>query len=491
MTINLIKQEEIDINNINEKIYNVNLLFYLLKKIPVSFEENETSKYFRNFKDKILSLSSQKLWVEDVKKLLINEYKIADNQIIQNFLLHIFMAIEKIKDTEEENSNLDLAIYLNENKRDYNLLFNNSLYQTIIEESEDNLNESIIKTIVDLKNTYKFKEIFYSNEISTRNLLKHLLYTRNALEEIVLNLEMEQPEFSGTKDKILCIDLAQKTEYKDGFIYIATDIDDSFPEAFFKLFFHKLFIEFSLEKEKDEFIEKFWQHFLTKKIKDKQDKFIYIQLFSEYIYENKNFIIENNLNKNRELLFINNILDSINGFLDQKESLELNVEKSVFFYNKWRKTFEELLNDYNVKKMLSNNQELKREMFKIALLFKYILINDYKLAFWKDILILSELVDTSFKYLNEKDLEDFKKIESFIFNVMKNKTLITTFVETSKDLLLEQMLRNSFIGFINYYRENKSNFDKTTVPYIEEEAIIEKEFWEEEVQEIGDILITN
>lgn len=483
---NLIKQTEININHINDTLYNVNLLFFLLKRVPVSFEENETSKFFAGFREEILKLSTHENWLENLKNYLVLEYKVASNEIIQTFLLHIFLAVENLQNNNQASSNLDLAIYLNENKRDYNLIFNNDFYKSVI--NEENITESIVKTIVDLKNKYKFKEIFYSNEISPRNLLKQLLYTSNALEEIVLNLEVEYPEFLGTRDQILCIDLNDRTEYKDGFIYISTDIDDSFPNAFFKLFFNKVFTETTLAEEKNYFIEKFWESFLNNTISQKEDKFVYIQLFSEYIYDNKNFIIDNNLNKNKELDFINNLLDSINGLLDQKESLELNFEKNLFFYNKWREDFENKLEDYNIKRMLNANLELKREIFKIAFLFKYIILNDYKYSFWKDLIILSNLVDTSFKYLNEKDLESFKKVDIFIFNIMKNKELMKTFVKTSKDLMLEEFMRNSFIGFLNYYRENKSNFDKTIVPYIEQEALIEKEFWESHVDEINEIL---
>lgn len=517
-----IKQNNLDFMHLHEYIYNVKTLFNILKRIPVYFDKNnqidkEFKQYFINIKNKAVHFSAQKNWVENFEEFIenelvfynqkkfldidLNEEKQKNNELIKikiHFLNNLWIYLQDLEQENKENKNnkLDLALLINENQKD-NHIFNNEFYNEIlleIIENDDLIAESIVKTILSLKNEYGIKEVFYSNEIAPKNLLKQLMYIKNSLDEIVLNLELDYPEFSGLKNKYLCIDLGSKG-YKDGFIHIQTNLNDTFPNTYFKVIFEKLI---SCKKEfntnnisGEEFIENFWSSFCTPSKMEEKDKFEYIQLFSEYLYECKNLVNDNkNLKANltKEMEFVDALLNQLNGFLDMKEAFELNKDKNVFFYNKWREDFVKNIEEFNTKRMLNKNLTFKKEIFKLAFLFKHIVLNQYQLCFWKDMLIISKLTDLSFKYFDNNDLE-FNQVETFIFNIMKDNKLLQLYLMESKDFIIEDLMEKSFVGFINYYRENKEFFDKTIVPYIEKEAVEAKDFWEDNLKTL--VLILN
>lgn len=527
-----IKQHNLDFMHLHEYIYNVKTLFNVLKRIPVYFDKSapldkEFKQYFNNVKNKAVQFSAHKNWIENFEEFIENELKFYNQKqdlnqedgvsanylneeeqklveftkIKLHFLNNLWIYIQDLEtDVKENRSNkLDLALLMNENQKD-NHIFNDEFYNEIVSEvakSDDLIVESVVKTILSLKNEYGIKEVFYSNEIAPKNLLKQLMYVKNSLDEIVLNLELEYPEFSGLKDKYLCIDLGAKG-YKDDFIYIQTNLNDTFPNTYFKVVFEKLVSDKKDIETKqgnvnlsgDEFIEMFWSSFCTPSKMEEKDKFLYIQLFSEYLYECKNLVNDNkNLKANltKEMEFIDGLLNQLNGFLDMKEAFELNKDKNVFFYNKWREDFVKDIEEFNTKRMLNRNFTFKKEIFKLAFLFKHIVLNQYRLCFWKDMLIISKLTDLSFKYFENDDL-DFNQVETFIFNIIKDNKLLQMYLMESKEFIIEDLMEKSFIGFINYYRENKEFFDKTTVPYIENEAVEAKDFWEDNLSDLVIIL---
>lgn len=467
-------------DNRHVKVKNLTTLYRILRATPAKFGDDQVVFYFENFFNLLQKVILRDNWIEIVQEVIKEDWLNYGNPIVKVLLENIAdYAFANIDENEPERPLSDLTFLMEQAQEPYELFLDN---EGLNEWLQSVSREEIYSLSTKIQNEFGFKRIYLSNEISETNLLKQLKNIHNSLVELSIDLEGEDPLRMGMEGKYLAVGMSNESRYSQGVFFVDFDTDDNILKAFYDNLYQKVW-----SVEGGAFFDKFWEHIRNNNISHKVEKFRYLNLFAEHLQDCRDLLERLELN-GPEYTFLDDIILSVEKILAQKETLELNRETAIAFFSNWKDGFIAKLNEFNVARVLSQNLGFRKELFNLACIFEYVVLYDYKFSFWKDINFLEKLVDYSFKVLSDKDLNNYEAFNFFIMQVMSERRVLDNFAVKTKDMTTKDLMHASFQSYVNYFRNHKSNYDMLKVPTIEEEVEIEKEFWENNLPELLELL---
>ena len=330
------------------------------------------------------------------------------------------------------------------------------LYNTIefVDEAEKSTLKNITNYIEFLKDTYKISNVYYSNALSIKNTMLFLMYLKESLEQLQMQLELSHEDMvKYFKGKTFVLGVGRTGfENENNNIYLNNE-EDPLPIAFIQMV--------NLEKIKEEFFQNF------KKNKITQNNFLNAQLFAKFLEDNIRTINDLNLNALNQYDFLFEMNDWIVNYLDLEDS-NFNDNKNSFVYQQYKESLLKTLEDYNFKNYLEN-KSFKNQVFSLSYMFKHIVRKKYVVGLWKDMFLIEQLTKSLVAQGNS-----YNEYEIMLDDLLFNKNLL----EKMKEIIVDKAILSSFLGFLEYYRNNEGNIH-IELPTIEEERMLEKFFWEE------------
>lgn len=330
------------------------------------------------------------------------------------------------------------------------------LYNTIefVDEAEKSTLKNITNYIEFLKDTYKISNVYYSNALSIKNTMLFLMYLKESLEQLQMQLELSHEDMvKYFKGKTFVLGVGRTGfENENNNIYLNNE-EDPLPIAFIQMV--------NLEKIKEEFFQNF------KKNKITQNNFLNAQLFAKFLEDNIRTINDLNLNALNQYDFLFEMNDWIVNYLDLEDS-NFNDNKNSFVYQQYKESLLKTLEDYNFKNYLEN-KSFKNQVFSLSYMFKHIVRKKYVVGLWKDMFLIEQLTKSLVAQGNS-----YNEYEIMLDDLLFNKNLL----EKMKEIIVNKAILSSFLGFLEYYRNDEGNIH-IELPTIEEERMLEKFFWEE------------
>lgn len=330
------------------------------------------------------------------------------------------------------------------------------LYNTIefVDEAEKSTLKNITNYIEFLKYTYKISNVYYSNALSIKNTMLFLMYLKESLEQLQMQLELSHEDMvKYFKGKTFVLGVGRTGfENENNNIYLNNE-EDPLPIAFIQMV--------NLEKIKEEFFQNF------KKNKITQNNFLNAQLFAKFLEDNIRTINDLNLNALNQYDFLFEMNDWIVNYLDLEDS-NFNDNKNSFVYQQYKESLLKTLEDYNFKNYLEN-KSFKNQVFSLSYMFKHIVRKKYVVGLWKDMFLIEQLTKSLVAQGNS-----YNEYEIMLDDLLFNKNLL----EKMKEIIVDKAILSSFLGFLEYYRNDEGNIH-IELPTIEEERMLEKFFWEE------------
>lgn len=330
------------------------------------------------------------------------------------------------------------------------------LYNTIefVDEAEKSTLKNITNYIEFLKDTYKISNVYYSNALSIKNTMLFLMYLKESLEQLQMQLELSHEDMvKYFKGKTFVLGVGRTGfENENNNIYLNNE-EDPLPIAFIQMV--------NLEKIKEEFFQNF------KKNKITQNNFLNAQLFAKFLEDNIRTINDLNLNALNQYDFLFEMNDWIVNYLDLEDS-NFNDNKNSFVYQQYKESLLKTLEDYNFKNYLEN-KSFKNQVFSLSYMFKHIVRKKYVVGLWKDMFLIEQLTKSLVAQGNS-----YNEYEIMLDDLLFNKNLL----EKMKEIIVDKAILSSFLGFLEYYRNDEGNIH-IELPTIEEERMLEKFFWEE------------
>ena len=330
------------------------------------------------------------------------------------------------------------------------------LYNTIefVDEAEKSTLKNITNYIEFLKDTYKISNVYYSNALSIKNTMLFLMYLKESLEQLQMQLELSHEDMvKYFKGKTFVLGVGRTGfENENNNIYLNNE-EDPLPIAFIQMV--------NLEKIKEEFFQNF------KKNKITQNNFLNAQLFAKFLEDNIRTINDLNLNALNQYDFLFEMNDWIVNYLDLEDS-NFNDNKNSFVYQQYKESLLKTLEDYNFKNYLEN-KSFKNQVFSLSYMFKHIVRKKYVVGLWKDMFLIEQLTKSLVAQGNS-----YHEYEVMLDDLLFNKNLL----EKMKEIIVDKAILSSFLGFLEYYRNDEGN-TYIELPTVEEERMLEKFFWEE------------
>lgn len=429
-------------------MFNSKLVKKFLKIIPFSLTNDNLNDYFIGFRKELLEMVKQQDWLKNLKSKVEKDLLGCKDEETLTFLKKINLLIENSMD--EEFFEEDEFIYKS-NLKQNEVFSRNIVYGDFVLNELDKLShENEEKTTVRLKeianqliNLYGLKDVLYSSELSQKNVLYFLLLSRLHLDYL-FNVFENKISLNG---KVLCFDLNNFSQIDNDYVYIASGENDPFAQALFHLVLNKI--------NEKEFILDFYKNKASSLNKDEK-----LNLMSNYLFllkNNKDLIKDNKI---EEVLALLN--ETINVYLDQREEINFNKAKSENFYLNWRDGFGKFLNDFNVQIIFEKKPLLKREIFLLSVLFKFIIEDRHHLSFWVSNTLIEKLSFYLFKF--HKDIKNYDEYEKLIVEIFENEKSLNVFVNNFKDDINYTLLYHSYLSYVNYFREDKGLLDILIVP---------------------------
>ena len=403
---------------------------------------------------KIIELiPKSKIFDVDIIFDLLRKTTSEDNDLLEQILPNVNQknwGNEKLINNNVEGDLIDLIFKIDE----YSLPLYNKI--ELLDDAEASTEKNVENYLTFLKETYQIDNIYLSNAFSIKNAMLFLMYLKEGLESLQIQLELTMEDMLFyLKGKTFVIGV-EKTRFDsvNGRIYLNNEADP-LPVAFSQM------IDFS------EIKEDFFNNFKTNKIN--QNNFLNAQLFVKYLEDNLRIIGEYNLNTLNQYDFLFELYDWSVNYLDLEDE-DFNNSKNSFVYQQYKEMLLRFLNDYNFKNYLED-ESFKNMVFSISYTFKHLVRKKYVLNYWKDLFLIEQL--TKSLVAQGYQYEDYEHVlDQFLFNA--------SLLDEMKTPIVEEAVNNSFLGYLHYYREEEGDVN-IALPTIEEERMIEKFFWEDHI----------
>lgn len=442
--------------------YNLALASAIFTRLPFYAVGSEEFKVVQKVLDLFFELSQSKEWE---RGFLLELDKINP----QNPLLKTQL------DTLKEDV---VALTVSDQKEHtfYELVSSFPKYESTVDYVIDNLKDEYSDSEIqvlkkEVLSTTGFKDILFSQKFDNTqmaSLLMSIEYRVTYFKQILL----ERNDPLNLKNIILAVGVnAMGYRFDDNIFFAESDLDI---ETLLGRWVYRQIIA----QGNDALMTEFVKHIFKKD--EMQDKITYLRVFSEYLEDCRSLLINSDLSETKEGQIIESILRVTQPFLETTDLYENNADKGLSYFNEWFQEFEFETKDFNMDLYLSRNPAFKREIFTIALTFKYILLNQYKYGFWKDLLILEMMI----KFYLHEDLS-FEELDELVFDTFNSRENFSQFVKISQKMLLQEMTRSSIIGALRYYSKGSYHFDGFDKPYFITDCQKEIRFWERYIQELN------
>ena len=298
---------------------------------------------------KIIELiPKSKIFDVDIIFDLLRKTTSEDNDLLKQILPNVNQknwGKEKLINNNIEGDLIDLIFKIDE----YSLPLYNKI--ELLDDAEASTEKNVENYLTFLKETYQINNIYLSNAFSIKNAMLFLMYLKEGLESLQIQLELTMEDMLFyLKGKTFVIGV-EKTRFDsvNGRIYLNNEADP-LPVAFSQM------IDFS------EIKEDFFNNFKTNKIN--QNNFLNAQLFVKYLEDNLRIIGEYNLNTLNQYDFLFELYDWSVNYLDLEDE-DFNNSKNSFVYQQYKEMLLRFLNDYNFKNYLED-ESFKNMVFSIS-----------------------------------------------------------------------------------------------------------------------------